>query len=82
MGQFPLQDPESRNRIKGWRNQPGMMGLRWALLQPAEQKWLNDGLLDWVWPAAEKEGHSRRHDGRHLPRQVPRDRRSASPTSR
>lgn len=56
MGQFPLQDPESRNRIKGWRDQPGMMGLRWALLQPAEQKWLNDGLLDWVWPAAEKEG--------------------------
>ena len=36
MGQFPLQDPESRNRIKGWRDQPGMMGLRWALLQPAE----------------------------------------------
>ncbi|MDB5486908.1 MAG: hypothetical protein JWQ58_623, partial [Reyranella sp.] len=56
MGQFPLQDPESRNLIKGWRNQPGMMGLRWALLHPAEQQWLDDGLLDWVWPAAEKEG--------------------------
>ncbi len=56
MGQFPLGDPESRKRIAGWRNQPGMMGLRWALLQPAEQKWLHDGLLDWVWPAAEKEG--------------------------
>ncbi len=56
MGQFPLSDPESRNRIKGWRKQPGMMGLRWALLHPDEQKWLHDGLLDWVWPAAEKEG--------------------------
>src|SRR5207249_570167 len=26
MGQFPLDDPASRIRIHGWRNQPGMMG--------------------------------------------------------
>ena len=32
MGQFELDDPESRRRIVGWRRQPGMMGLRWALL--------------------------------------------------
>jgi len=56
MGQFPLSDPKSRGRIQGWRDQPGMMGLRWALLHPNEQKWLHDGLLDWVWPAAEEEG--------------------------
>jgi predicted TIM-barrel fold metal-dependent hydrolase len=56
MGQFPLQDPANRKLIHGWRNQPGMMGLRWALLLEEQQKWLYDGSLDWLWPAAEKEG--------------------------
>ena len=56
MGQFPLDRRESRELIHGWRNQPGMMGLRWALMSEEQQKWLNDGALDWLWPAAEKEG--------------------------
>ena len=56
MGQFPLDDPESRKRIFGWRKQPGMMGLRWALLQPKEQELLHEGALDWIWPEAEKAG--------------------------
>jgi predicted TIM-barrel fold metal-dependent hydrolase len=56
MGQFPPDRPENRTLIHGWRNQPGMMGLRWALLSEEQQKWLYDGTLDWVWPAAEKEG--------------------------
>src|SRR5262249_43568044 len=41
MGQFPLDDPESRKRIVGWRKQPGMMGLRWALLYPEQQRALH-----------------------------------------
>ncbi len=56
MGQFPPTDPAQRGRIKGWRNQPGMLGLRWALLHDHEQVWLRDGTLDWIWPAAEAEG--------------------------
>jgi predicted TIM-barrel fold metal-dependent hydrolase len=56
MGQFPPDRPENRKLIHGWRNQPGMMGLRWALLSQDQQKWLDDGTLDWVWPAAEQEG--------------------------
>jgi predicted TIM-barrel fold metal-dependent hydrolase len=56
MGQFPLQNPDNRNLIQGWRKQPGMMGLRWPLLLEEQQKWLYDGSLDWLWPAAEKEG--------------------------
>ena len=36
MGQFPPNQPENRKLIHGWKNQPGMMGLRWALLSPAE----------------------------------------------
>jgi len=56
MGNFPLQNPDNRKLIQGWRNQPGMMGLRWPLLSEEHQKWLYDGSLDWLWPAAEQEG--------------------------
>jgi predicted TIM-barrel fold metal-dependent hydrolase len=56
LGQFPPNVPENRKLIHGWRNQPGMMGLRWALLSPEQQVWLRNGTLDWLWPAAEKEG--------------------------
>jgi len=56
MGQFPLDKPEQRSRVQGWLKQPGMLGLRWPLLTEEQQKWLHDGSLDWLWPAAEKEG--------------------------
>jgi predicted TIM-barrel fold metal-dependent hydrolase len=56
MGQFPPRDPAMRHMIQGWKRQPGMLGLRWALLHPEEQAWLSDGSLDWLWPAAEREG--------------------------
>jgi predicted TIM-barrel fold metal-dependent hydrolase len=56
LGQFPLQDPANRKLIHGWRNQPGMMGLRWAFIAEEQQKLLYDGSLDWLWPAVEEEG--------------------------
>jgi predicted TIM-barrel fold metal-dependent hydrolase len=56
LGNFPLENPDNRRLIHGWRQQPGMMGLRWPLLLAEHQKWLYDGSLDWLWPAAEKEG--------------------------
>ena len=56
MGNFPPNVPENRKLMPGWKNQPGMLGLRWALLSPEQQVWLHDGTLDWVWPAAEREG--------------------------
>jgi predicted TIM-barrel fold metal-dependent hydrolase len=56
MGNFPLQNPDNRKLIHGWRNQPGMMGVRWPLLSDEHQKWLYDGSLDWLWPAVEQEG--------------------------
>jgi len=55
MGQFRLDDPGNRKLIHGWRKQPGMMGLRWSFLLAEQQKWLDDGSLDWLWPAAEQE---------------------------
>jgi len=56
MGQFDPKNPANKALIPTWRKQPGMMGLRWALLQPAEQKLLHEGALDWIWPEAEKAG--------------------------
>ena len=56
MGQFDPRNPANKALIAGWRKQPGMMGLRWALLQPKEQELLHQGALDWIWPEAEKAG--------------------------
>ena len=55
LGQFALDVPDNRKLIHGWRNQPGMLGLRWPFLQPAQRKLLDDGAAEWLWPAAEQE---------------------------
>lgn len=67
MGQFPPDRPENRALIRGWRNQPGMMGLRWPLLPPEQQKavarrhaWTGSGRRGARGPA-------HRHHGRALP---------------
>ncbi len=54
LGHFPIDQPESRERIKTWKQQPGMLGLRFALLQPHQRAWWIDGTMDWLWPAAEQ----------------------------
>ena len=54
MGQFDPKNPVNKALIPTWRKQPGMMGLRWALLQPKEQELLHEGALDWIWPEAAK----------------------------
>jgi predicted TIM-barrel fold metal-dependent hydrolase len=54
LANFPLDKPESRSAIDGLKNRPGLLGLRFALLQPHQQTWLTDGSLDWLWAAAER----------------------------
>jgi predicted TIM-barrel fold metal-dependent hydrolase len=54
LGNFPLDRPESRALVDGWKQRPGMLGLRFALLQPHQQAWWTDGTMDWLWPAAER----------------------------
>src|SRR5215813_14967706 len=56
LGNFPLERPESRGLIDGWKGRPGMLGLRFALLQPHQKTWLSDGTMDSLWPAAERAG--------------------------
>jgi predicted TIM-barrel fold metal-dependent hydrolase len=56
LGNFPLDKPESRALIDGWKKQPGMLGLRFTFLQEHMKSWPTDGTLDWLWPAAERAG--------------------------
>jgi predicted TIM-barrel fold metal-dependent hydrolase len=56
LGNFPLDKPESRSLIDGWKKRPGMLGLRFAFTQPHQVNWMTDGTMDWLWPAAEKAG--------------------------
>lgn len=56
LGWFPLDKPESRALIAGWKQQPGMLGLRFTFMLPHQVNWPSDGTLDWLWPAAEKAG--------------------------
>jgi predicted TIM-barrel fold metal-dependent hydrolase len=56
MGSLPLDRPESRGLIAGWRRQPGMLGLRYTFLHDPARRWLADGSIDWLWAEAEKAG--------------------------
>ena len=56
LGNFPLDAPESRTLVEGWRQRPGMMGLRFSFMEPRQETWLTDGTMDWLWPAAERAG--------------------------
>lgn len=56
LGRFPLDKPESRGRVEGWKQQPGMLGLRFTFLEQHQKTWLSDGTMDWLWPATERAG--------------------------
>jgi len=56
LGNFPLDKPESRALIDGWKQQPGMLGLRFTFLQEHMKSWPTDGTIEWLWPAAERAG--------------------------
>ena len=47
LGNFPLDQHESRALVDNWLEQPGMLGLRFALNQPHQQNWPTDGTMDW-----------------------------------
>ena len=56
MGSLPLNDADSKNRIATWRNQPGMLGLRFMFLGEPAHNQLRNGTLDWLWAEAERAG--------------------------
>ena len=56
LGRIPLDQPHMRGQIETWREQPGMLGLRYTFLEPHMKSWPMDGTMDWLWPAAERLG--------------------------
>src|SRR6201992_3723464 len=54
LGSLPLDQPGSRARIGAWRQQQGMLGLRYTFLRDPARQWLADGTIDWLWVEAEK----------------------------
>ncbi len=54
MGRFPLTTGKGRNLLAGWRQQPGMLGVRLTFHRDADRPWLTDGTADWFWPEAER----------------------------
>jgi len=53
MGRLDPMAPESRGKIKTWREQPGMKGLRFSFTAPVLRPLLTEGKMDWVWSEAE-----------------------------
>src|SRR3990170_7229560 len=39
LGRFALDDPASRALVPEWKEQPGMLGLRFAFMQPHQKAW-------------------------------------------
>ena len=56
MGALALDDPASREQLSQWRDQKGMLGLRYLFLHEPQKTWLADGTLDWLWAGAEASG--------------------------
>ncbi|MBT3352701.1 MAG: amidohydrolase family protein [Nitrospinaceae bacterium] len=56
MGQMDTVAPESRGLIAGWRQQPGMLGLRLTFTRPHVRPIISEGLADWLWKDAEEAG--------------------------
>ncbi len=54
LGSFPAADRANLPRIATWRDQPGMLGLRWAPLHPNARALFESGAMDWIWPEAER----------------------------
>jgi L-fuconolactonase len=53
MGRIDL-DPANVAMLDTWRDQPGMLGLRFSYR--VGQGWMEDGSADWMWRAAEQIG--------------------------
>jgi predicted TIM-barrel fold metal-dependent hydrolase len=56
MGRIDPDSSGARAALRSWRQQTGMLGLRFTFSRPAMQGPLVDGSLDWLWADAEKIG--------------------------
>jgi predicted TIM-barrel fold metal-dependent hydrolase len=56
MGRLDHGDPANAARLKDWKKQPGMLGIRVTFGAARFKQMLSEGRFDWFWPAAEKAG--------------------------
>jgi len=56
MGRFPVETAAEGGQLPTWREQPGMLGVRLTLHRDPWKSWLENGAIDWFWPAAERAG--------------------------
>jgi predicted TIM-barrel fold metal-dependent hydrolase len=54
MGRVPLQGGSGRDLLAGWKQQPGMLGVRLTLHRDVDRPWIDDGTADWFWSEAEE----------------------------
>ncbi|HEX7605232.1 MAG TPA: amidohydrolase family protein, partial [Usitatibacter sp.] len=57
MGRLDPDAPGAREQVERWREQPGMLGLRFSFHTELLRQPFLDGRFDWVWGAAERAGH-------------------------
>ena len=56
MGRLNLDLPGAREKIPGWKNQPGMLGLRFSFQRPWLTPLIKERRIDWMWQETEKAG--------------------------
>ena len=56
MGRLNLELPGAREKIAGWKKQPGMLGLRFSFQRPWLTPLIKERRIDWMWQEAEKAG--------------------------
>ena len=55
MGRVPLEKrAEGEALLKGWKDQPGMIGVRLTFHHEWDEAWVRDGTADWFWPIAQQ----------------------------
>lgn len=54
LGWLKLDRPDAPERVRRWRTQAGMIGLRFLCKSEDERSWPVDGTMDWLWPLAEE----------------------------
>jgi len=56
MGLFDHEWPDARERLKRWREQPGMLGIRPVFANAKALRLLNDPANEWCWETCEETG--------------------------
>ena len=56
MGRLLLDKPGAPERLEGWKEQKGMLGVRLTFHRDHDRALIDNGAADWFWPAAERLG--------------------------